>query len=105
MAETSGGVRAVLEVRGELISTLLIDSLYVAAAIVSRALLMRLYLWLEPWVAPDGGGLMMRILQVIIDFGIVGTTAVMVTFDLSKRVLAAWQELRRQWEEGGSTND
>jgi hypothetical protein len=82
--------KRVVELRLEIVVTMLMDTLAVVVAIGCR--------WVALWVyrmATDGGspGLPVRALELLLDAGLIATAFALVTFDFSKRLLNLWREV------------
>lgn len=78
--------------RLELLITLVMDSIFVAAAIVSRGLLLRLFKWMLP--SPDSGALLLHALEWVINIIIVFAALLIITFDMAKRVRNAYHDFK-----------
>jgi len=90
--EPTGIVAHTLMDRFELLLTLVLDSLFVAAAIVSRGLLLRLFQLMVP--AGDSGSIYLKALHFVINIVLVAAAVIITVFDLTKRVRNAWADLR-----------
>lgn len=78
--------------RADLAATIILDAILLAIAVSVRAGL----LWITHRLsAPEEHDIVIRWLERVMDFGIVGTTAVIVIFDLVKRIKQALQDLFR----------
>ena len=83
--------RTVLD-RTELIVTGVMDSLFIACMVIARGLLLRLFDLMLP--AGRSETILLRLLEVILDVGLVGSAIAVTVFDLAKRVRNAIAEYR-----------
>jgi hypothetical protein len=78
--------------RADLAGTIILDAILLAIAVGARAGL----LWITRRLsAPGEHDIVIRLLEFVMDFGIIGTTVVIVIFDLAKRIKQALQDLFR----------
>lgn len=85
-----GFIAPLVASRAEILSTLLIDGLVVTVAAFARYG----FLWLVHLVSPGEGNSAgpLLVLELILDFGILGTALVITLFDLGKRIKHAYRE-------------
>jgi hypothetical protein len=78
--------------RTELIVTGVMDSLFVASMVVARGLLLRLFDWMLPVGRSET--ILLRVLEIVLDIGLVGAALAVTVFDLAKRVRNAIADYR-----------
>lgn len=78
--------------RVELITTGAMDALFIACMVVARGLLLRLFDYMIP--GERSGTILLRVLEVVLDLGLVGSALAVTLFDLAKRVRNAFAEFR-----------
>lgn len=93
---TSSGTTAyaflgpLIESRAELLVTFILDGALVAAAAFARSV----FLWLLHAATGDDVSGVVRVLEVILDWGLITTALVIAAFDLAKRVKTAYRDFR-----------
>jgi hypothetical protein len=78
--------------RFELLITLLLDTAFIAAAILSRGVLLRLFEWMLP--PGTSGALLPYALEWVVNVILVLAAILITAFDMAKRVRNAYDDLR-----------
>ena len=92
--EKAALVRLALE-KLELVATLILDSAIIAVAFLCRAALLALVLLLAPPENQrDIQNFAVVALELILEFGLVGTAVIHVSFDLAKRIRNSYRSFR-----------
>ena len=78
--------------RVELIATGGMDALFIASMVVARGLLLRLFDFMLP--AGRSASVFLRLLEFVLDVGLVGSALAVTVFDLAKRVRNAFDDFR-----------
>jgi hypothetical protein len=78
--------------RTELIVTGVMDSLFIACMVVARGLLLRLFDLMLPVGRTES--ILLRLLEFVLDVGLIGSALAVTVFDLAKRVRNAIEEYR-----------
>lgn len=88
-------VKRALE-RADLATTIVFDAIVLIIVFIVRFCLLWTY---ARFKAPGSSDVVVRILEFVMDFGIVGTATVIVVFDLLKRAVIALNQLRKGSDE------
>lgn len=83
-------MRPLIASRVEILSTFLIDGVLVTLAALARWG----FLWILHALGDPTGGVLW-VLELILDYGLLGTTLVITGFDLAKRIRIAYLEFRQ----------
>lgn len=78
--------------RTELIITGVMDAVFIACMVVARGLLLQVFDVFLPSERSDT--ILLRVLEIVLDFGLIGTAIVVTVFDLAKRIKNAIAEFR-----------
>ena len=68
------------------------DAVFIACMVVARGLLLQVFDVFLPSERSDT--ILLRVLEIVLDFGLIGTAIVVTVFDLAKRIKNAIAEFR-----------
>lgn len=83
-------VQALVSSRAEILSTFLIDGTLVTLAAFARAF----FLWLLGLLGGETDSGPIHVLELILDYGFLGTALTITAFDLMKRIRTAYRDFR-----------